>query len=75
MDAFSGIRFLDGDIPWPDIAKAFVTIVVLSSILIRTLFKGEDEQPIPFNVPVPEQCKPDWKGEYLDKPDLKVCTR
>ncbi|KAF2839868.1 aldehyde dehydrogenase [Patellaria atrata CBS 101060] len=30
------------------------------------------EAIVDFNVPIPEQCQPEWKGQELDEPSLKV---
>jgi len=36
--------------------------------------RADPEQPVNYVVEPPEQAKPGWKGEVLDKPSLKVHT-
>lgn len=36
--------------------------------------KPDPEAAVDFEVPLPPQCQPGWKGQVLEKPSLKVCT-
>lgn len=59
-------------LPWLEIL-----IFVLSVVLVFTAFKiivldNDEERPVDFTVPVPKQCSPEWKGEILDEPTIKV---
>ena len=51
---------------------ALAAIVVAGAGFKYVFIGGEDESPIPINVPVPEQVKPGWTGEVLDHPEIKV---
>ncbi|MCJ1295105.1 Meiotic Sister-Chromatid recombination aldehyde dehydrogenase [Xylographa carneopallida] len=42
------------------------------TILTYTVLIDEDELPVNFTVPIPEQCSPTWEGEILDNPNMKV---
>lgn len=48
---------------------------VILTLLITTyltLLKNDEERPVSFTIPLPEQCKPGWKGEVLDGPKIKA---
>ena len=54
-----------------------ISVFVLSVVFVFTVFNhivlGDDEEnPVSFKVPVPEQCSSEWKGEVLEKPTIKV---
>ena len=66
--------FPSGKIPWSDLSLAFVLTAVIYLFLTYTLLGDEDELPARFIVPIPEQCKPDWEGEVLEEPSIKVCS-
>lgn len=59
-------------------SKTEVLILIFSAILILlitiyfALLNNDDERPVSFSIPLPEQCKPGWKGEVLDDPKVKV---
>lgn len=49
----------------------------LSSLSVLMIFvvyilKPNCESPVLFQVSVPEQCAPGWKGEVLEDPTIKV---
>ena len=50
-----------------------IVIIITTTILFYVL-KPDPEAPVEFTVPVPEQCKPGWKGKVLDQPSLKVIS-
>lgn len=60
--------------------KLEVTILVCGAtltLLITIYFTflnniNDDERPVSFTIPLPEQCKPGWKGEVLDDPKIKA---
>lgn len=54
-----------------------ISIFVLSIVFVFAIFKyivldDNEETPVKFKVPVPEQCSPGWKGEVLKEPTIKV---
>lgn len=61
-----------------ELNKPEVVILICSAILTLlitlyfTLLDNDDERPVSFTIPLPEQCKPGWKGEVLDDPKIKV---
>lgn len=50
----------------------FGAILTLLITIYFTLLNNDDERPVSFSIPLPEQCKPGWKGEVLDDPKIKV---
>ena len=54
---------------------AFVVVVFLSIVAYSFIHCDDNEQPVPFHVPLPEQSKPGWQGEILEKPSIKVNRR
>jgi len=51
-----------------------VSIGFVFTIFNYTVLNDSAEQPITFNIPIPEQCKPDWKGEVLEEPSIRVTS-
>lgn len=54
-----------------------ISIFLLSVVFVFAAFKyivldDDEERPVQLKVPVPEQCSPEWKGEILDEPTIKV---
>ncbi|GAB7352593.1 hypothetical protein MBLNU459_g2974t1 [Dothideomycetes sp. NU459] len=47
-----------------------VTLIVASGLLLLTRSNGEEA--IDFEVPLPQQCEPSWKGEILETPSIKA---
>lgn len=53
----------------------FYISFILCSLATFTLYiylKPDPEAAIDYHVPAPEQCHPEWKGEILQNPSLKV---
>jgi hypothetical protein len=46
-------------------------LVALS--IIWFFCRADPEAPVKYIVEPPEEAKPGWKGELLEKPTLKVC--
>lgn len=66
MDAFEALQ---------DMTIAItVTAIAVVLILYTAWAPHNTEEAVPFTVPVPEQCLPDWKGEVLENPSLKVSS-
>ena len=59
-------------LPWLEISIFLLSIVVIFATLKITVLDDDEERSVHFQVPVPEQCSPDWKGEILDEPTVKV---
>ncbi|CAD6579898.1 MAG: Meiotic Sister-Chromatid recombination aldehyde dehydrogenase [Alectoria sarmentosa] len=54
-----------------------ISIFLLSVVFVSAAFKyivldDDEERPVQLEVPVPEQCSPEWKGEVLDEPTIKI---
>lgn len=45
---------------------------LLSFWFLETLLSNNVEAAVDYTVPIPEQCKPGWKGEELQDPQIKV---
>lgn len=48
---------------------------VLTYAVFKILLQSDVEDAIEFSVPVPEACRPGWKGKQLDDPSMKVQLR
>lgn len=48
-------------------------IGIIAAITFYLVFlKLDEEEAVPYDVTLPEQARPDWKGEVLSQPSLKV---
>lgn len=52
------------------IGAAILTLLI--TIYFTRLLNNDDERPLSFTIPLPEQCKSGWKGEVLDDPKIKA---
>ena len=58
--------------PWLEIST-FVFTVVFVFVAFRTKVFGDgEEESVTFQIPIPEQCSAEWKGEVLEEPTIKV---
>ena len=67
--------FETGDQAWQ--TPLAISIICASTLLTLVWFYGSlsashHEAPVAYSVPVPEQCKPGWKGDILEEPRIKV---
>ena len=46
---------------------------VFSFWLLKLVLSNDAEAAVDYTVPIPEQCKPGWKGEELKNPQITVC--
>ena len=63
--------------PPAQLPRLEIFIFVLSVVFVFAVFKSvvladEEERPVNYRVPVPEQCSPEWNGEVLEEPTIKV---
>ena len=63
--------FLPKDFPWLEVCVATVCVLLLSSVA-QTFILQDEEAPIEYKVPLPEQAKPGWTGKVLEEPSIKV---
>ncbi len=63
---------LPEETPWLEILIFVVSIGLVLIIFNYTVLNDSNGQPVTFDVPIPEQCVPQWKGEVLDRPSIKV---
>ena len=56
-----------------DYSSYAIALAALIPLLLFLFFRPDPEAPVPYTVPPPPECHPDWKGEILDSPSLKVC--
>ncbi|MCJ1434427.1 Meiotic Sister-Chromatid recombination aldehyde dehydrogenase [Xylographa pallens] len=67
-----GDLFPSKSVPWLAILSSFIVMTVVYIILTYTVLIDEDELPVNYTVPIPEQCSPAWDGEVLHEPNIKV---
>lgn len=48
---------------------------ILTYAVFKILLQSNVEDAIEFSVPVPEACRPGWKGKQLDDPSIKVQSK
>ena len=48
------------------------SVVVAVTGLVIILVKPDSEAAVDYDVPLPQQCQPGWKGEVLENPSIKV---
>lgn len=59
-------------LPWLEVS-IFVSSVVFVFAVFKYIVLDDDEgRPVSFKVPIPEQCSPEWEGEVLEEPTIKV---
>lgn len=67
------LQSIYGESPKPEgLILIYGAILTLLITLYFTFLNNDDERPVSFCIPLPEQCKPGWKGEVLDDPKIKV---
>ena len=52
------------------LSAVFVTLFI--PILYFFLSEPSYEEPVDYDVPVPEQCHREWDGKILDEPSIKA---
>ena len=60
------------DVSWLEILIFILSIGLVLTVFNYVVLNDSNEQPVAFDVPIPEQCGPQWKGEVLDQPSIKV---
>ena len=65
-------RALEAQLPWLEISVFLLSIIFLFAAFKVVVHDDDGEESPHFKVPVPEQCSPEWKGEILEKPTVKV---
>lgn len=65
-------QFTYGELPKSDSLILIYGAILTLLITIYFTFNNDDERPVSFCIPLPEQCKPGWKGEVLEDPKIKV---
>ena len=63
---------LPDQVIWLEISIFVISIVLIFTVFNYTVLNDSDEQPVNFEIPVPKQCDPEWKGELLEQPGIKV---
>ena len=63
---------LPEDVPWLEILIFIISIGLVLTVFNYVVLNDSNEQPVSFDVPIPEQCAAEWKGEVLDRPSIKV---
>lgn len=63
--------FLPTDLPWLQLCIAALCIILVSRLARYFLYQDE-EAPVDYAVPLPDQAKPGWTGKVLEEPSIKV---
>ncbi|KAL8918171.1 MAG: hypothetical protein Q9208_007523 [Pyrenodesmia sp. 3 TL-2023] len=64
--------YLPADLPWLEISFTILCVFVLLSLARLGSLSKDDEAPVDYRVPLPEQAKAGWTGKVLEKPTIKV---
>ena len=59
-------------LPWLEISIFLLSVVFVLVAFKIIVLDIDEERFLHFKVPVPEQCSPEWKGEVLEQPTVKV---
>lgn len=60
------------EIPWFELLVIAISTGFIFIVFNQIVLNDSAEQPVNFSVSTPEQCKPDWKGDVLEQPSIKV---
>lgn len=58
--------------PWLEISIFILSVVFVFAAIKIIVLDDDEERLVKLVVPVPEQCSPEWKGEVLEEPTIKV---
>ena len=72
MDSLLSIQDLWG-LPWLEITIFLLSIALVLLVFDLAVLRNQDDQPVPFNVPVPDQSHHGWKGREVEEIGVKVC--
>lgn len=65
---------LSNQVTWLEISIFVISIILIFTVFNYTVLNDSEEQPANFEIPVPKQCDPEWKGELLEQPGIKVLS-
>ncbi|KAL8855831.1 MAG: hypothetical protein Q9178_007546 [Gyalolechia marmorata] len=63
---------LPENLPWLEISIAVLGVLFAYLVARSTILRRDDEAPIDYAVPLPEQCKPGWSSRILEHPSIKI---
>lgn len=63
---------ISAQVPWLETFVFVLSVAFIFAVFRYIVLNNGDESPVTFKVPVPEQCLPQWKGEVVDEPSVKV---
>jgi hypothetical protein len=66
------LNHLPDQVPWLEVLIFIISIICVITAFNYTVLNDSDEQPANCHVPLPKQCDPEWKGEVLEQPSIKV---
>ena len=70
MDSLNSSISVLHSVPWLQVLITVISsVAILGFLYIASL---ENEVPVRFTIPIPDQCDAEWRGEVLEKPDIKV---
>lgn len=58
--------------PWLEISIFILSVVFVFAAIKIIVLDDDEERLVKLVVPVPEQCSPEWKGEVLEEPTIKI---
>lgn len=64
--------YLPTELPWSSISVTVLCIYIAYFVVRIGFFHPNDEAPVRYEVPLPEQAKAGWSGKILEKPAIKV---
>lgn len=59
------------ELQWAEISVTLLCICA-AYLVVRLWLLQNDEAPVEYTIPPPEQAKPGWTGKVLDEPTIKV---
>ncbi|KAI4123770.1 MAG: hypothetical protein LQ338_005119 [Usnochroma carphineum] len=70
MELFS--PYLPTELPWFEISVTILCIYAAYLVFQSGFLCREDEAPVHYTVPLPEQAKPGWTGKLLEEPTIRA---
>ncbi|KAL8755017.1 MAG: hypothetical protein Q9184_004927 [Pyrenodesmia sp. 2 TL-2023] len=64
--------YLPADLPWLEISFTILCACLLLELLRLVFLSQDEEAPVDYRVPLPEQANAGWTGKVLEEPTIKV---
>lgn len=69
LGALAVIRFSEN---YTTIAASAAVLLLTTVVVLRA--RAKKYAAVPYDVTVPDQCKPGWDGKVLESPSIRVCV-